>query len=142
MKKTLLAAALAVTPLFLAGQAMAAPVIVNSSLGNIGSAFDNIITGTGSTVTTAQVVNGQSVYNYVDKDGNAATVSVTRTSNGAAANPSGGLQLWRSVAFGRCVEHQSLGLTSWRWRGGSGQYSRLQQRSDLHLLVRRQCLWF
>jgi hypothetical protein len=90
MKKTLLAAALAASPLFLAGQAIAAPVIVNSSLGNIGSAFDNVITGTGSTVVTTQVVSGQSVYNYIDKDGNAATVAVTRTSNGAAASPSGG----------------------------------------------------
>lgn len=90
MKKTLLATALAAAPFLLVGQAFAAPVIVNSSLGNIGTSFDNVITGTGSTVTTAQVVDGQSVYNYTDKDGNAATVSVTRTSNGAAANPSGG----------------------------------------------------
>lgn len=90
MKKTALASALAATALFAAVSANAAPLIVNTALSNISTAFDNVITGTGSTVVTAQVVNGQSTYNYIDKDGNAATVSVTRTSSGAAAFPSGG----------------------------------------------------
>jgi hypothetical protein len=72
-----------------AASAVAAPVVVNSSLPNIPSAFDSIITGTGSTVFTAQVVNGQSVYSFVDADGANATVAVTRTSTGAAALPSG-----------------------------------------------------
>lgn len=67
---------------------MAAPAIYNLSLPNI-STFDNVITGAGETVVTAQVVNGQSVYNYTDKDGNPATVTVTRP-NGTSANPSGG----------------------------------------------------
>lgn len=90
MKKTALASAFAATVLFVAGSVNAAPLIVNTALSNISTAFDNVITGTGSTVVTAQVVNGQSTYNYIDKDGNAATVSVTRTSSGAAAFPSGG----------------------------------------------------
>lgn len=90
MKKIALASALAATALFAAVSANAAPLIVNTALSNISTAFDNVITGTGSTVVTSQVVNGQSTYNYIDKDGNAATVAVTRTSGGAAAFPSGG----------------------------------------------------
>ncbi len=86
MKKTLLSAALVTSGVFAATGAMAAPVVYNLALNNI-SAFDNVITGTGSTVVTAKVVGGQSVYNYIDKDGNAATVTVTRPLSGAAANP-------------------------------------------------------
>jgi hypothetical protein len=89
MKKTALASALAVTALFMATSANAVPVIVNAALSNISTAFDSIITGTGSTVVTSQVVSGQSVYNYTDKDGNPATVTVTRP-NGSAVSPSGG----------------------------------------------------
>jgi MYXO-CTERM domain-containing protein len=74
---------------FGAAQASAAPFIVNTSLANIGSAFDAVITATGASVVTAQVVNGQNVYNYIDIDGNPATVTVTRP-GGAAVNPSGG----------------------------------------------------
>lgn len=87
MKKTLLASALAASALFAAGGAVAAPFIVNTALTGIASGFDNQITATGASVVTAQVVNGQSVYNYIDKDGNPATVSVTRPISGAAANP-------------------------------------------------------
>jgi len=86
MKKHLLSAALVVAGIVSAGSAMAAPVVYNLSLPNI-STFDNVITGTGSTVVTAKVVSGQSVYNYIDKDGNAATVTVTRPISGVAANP-------------------------------------------------------
>ena len=86
MKKQLLSTAFVVAGMMAAGSAMAAPVIYNLSLPNI-STFDNVITGTGSTVVTAQVVSGQSSYNYIDKDGNAATVAVTRPISGAAANP-------------------------------------------------------
>jgi MYXO-CTERM domain-containing protein len=68
--------------------ATAAPVIYNLSLPNI-STFDNVIVGTGSTVVTAKVVQGTSVYNYIDKDGNAATVTVTRPGGGAAGMESG-----------------------------------------------------
>lgn len=78
MKKVLLAAAFVAMPFFLAGQAAATPLIVNTTLGNISTAFDAVITGTGTTVVTSKVVNGQNTYNYVDKDGNAATVAVTR----------------------------------------------------------------
>lgn len=89
MKKTALATALAASALFMTAGANAAPVIVNTALSNITTAFDSIITGTGSTVVTAQVVNGQSTYNYIDKNGNPATVTVTRPT-GAAVSPSGG----------------------------------------------------
>jgi hypothetical protein len=67
----------------------AAPIVVNVALDDIGSAFDSVITGTGSTVITAQVVSGQTVYNYVDKDGDSATVTITRP-DGTSASPSGG----------------------------------------------------
>ena len=89
MRKTALASALAASALFMAASANATPVIVNTALSNIASAFDSIITGTGSTVVTSQVVNGQSTYNYIDKDGNPATVTVTRPISGALASPSG-----------------------------------------------------
>ncbi|MDD2977997.1 PEP-CTERM sorting domain-containing protein [Aquabacterium sp.] len=77
MKKTLLSIALVASNLFTASVATAAPVIYNLSLPNI-STFDNVITGTGATVSTTQVVTGQSIYNYIDKNGNPATVTVTR----------------------------------------------------------------
>lgn len=78
IKQTLVAGAFAAAAFLGSTQVSAAPVIVNTSLGNITTAFDNLITGTGSTVALAQVVFGQNVYNYIDKDGNAATVTVTR----------------------------------------------------------------
>jgi hypothetical protein len=83
------ASALLVASALAGGAASAAPVIYNLALPNI-STFDNVITGTGATVVTAQVVAGQSVYNYLDLNGNPATVTVTRTGTGAAANPAGG----------------------------------------------------
>lgn len=67
-----------------ATSAMAAPVVYNLALPNI-STFDNVITGTGAAVTTAQVTSGASSFNFVDLNGNAATVTVTRTSSGNAA---------------------------------------------------------
>lgn len=88
MKRNLLSAFLA-TSLLSAGSAMATPVVVNSALSDIGTSFDSIITGTGASVITAQVVNGVSTYNYVDLNGDPATVTVTRPS-GAAVSPSGG----------------------------------------------------
>ncbi|WP_284155280.1 PEP-CTERM sorting domain-containing protein [Sulfuricystis multivorans] len=57
--------------------ANAAPVIYNLSLTNI-TTFDNVITGTGSSVLTTQVILGQSTYNYTDQNGNPATVTITR----------------------------------------------------------------
>lgn len=87
MKKALLVAAIAAAPLMMGNQAMATPLIVNTALTGITGAFDNVITGTGATVVIAKVIGGQNVYNYTDKDGNAATVTVTRP-NGTAANPS------------------------------------------------------
>jgi len=89
MKKALIAVAISTTALFAVSNASATPYIVNSALSNIGSSFDSVITGSGSTVVTAQVVNGQNTYNYIDKDGNAASVTVTRP-NGSSASPSGG----------------------------------------------------
>lgn len=72
-----------------ATSALAAPVVYNVALPNI-STFDNVITGTGATVATAQVTSGVSVYNYVDLNNNAATVTVTRSDGSGAANPGGG----------------------------------------------------
>lgn len=89
MKKTTLTRVFAVSALLMATNASAAPVIVNTALSNISTAFDSIITGTGSTVVTAQVVDNQSVYNYTDRNGNPATVTVTRP-DGSAVSPSGG----------------------------------------------------
>lgn len=77
MKQTLLNIAIAASSIFAASTAIAAPVIYNVALPNIAT-FDNVITGTGASVTTAKVLRGQSVYNYIDKNGDAATVSVTR----------------------------------------------------------------
>ena len=79
---------MAVASLVLATSSFAAPVVYNLSLPNI-STFDGVVTGTGSTVVTAQVTN-TNIYNYIDKDGNAATVTVTRTNNGSAAATAGG----------------------------------------------------
>ncbi|MCW8880941.1 MAG: PEP-CTERM sorting domain-containing protein [Sedimenticola sp.] len=88
MFKALRTFTIASAALALSSTAMAAPVVYNLSLPNI-STFDSVITGTGSSVVTAQVVNGQSVYNYIDINSNPATVTVTRP-NGGAASPSGG----------------------------------------------------
>jgi hypothetical protein len=71
------------------GSAFAAPVVYNLALPQI-STFDNVILGTGASVATAQVTNA-SVYNYIDGNGNNATVTVTRTSSGSAANPTAGV---------------------------------------------------
>lgn len=81
-----LLAAMGVIALILPVASNAAPVIYNLALNNI-SVFDNTITGTGSAVVTAPVVLGQGTYNYIDKDGNAATVSVSRPLSGAVATP-------------------------------------------------------
>ena len=86
MKKGLVSAALLASSVFVASSAMASPVIYNLALTNI-SAFDNVITGVGATVSTAQVTLGQSSYSYIDKDGNNATVSISRPISGAAASP-------------------------------------------------------
>jgi hypothetical protein len=71
-----------------AGTASAAPVVYNLALSQI-STFDNTVLRTGAGLSTAQVVAGQSVYNYLDIDGNVATVSITRP-DGSAVSPSGG----------------------------------------------------
>ncbi len=77
------------TALSVGSSAQAAPFVVNSSLTNIGTAFDNVVTAAGSTVTTAQVVANQNSYNYIDKDGNNATVTVTRPNGGTPSSSSG-----------------------------------------------------
>lgn len=80
--------AMAGIALLVSGTAMSAPVVYNLSLNNIPT-FDGIITGTGATVVTSQVVNGQNTYGYTDKDGNPATVSVTRPGGAAPTMSSG-----------------------------------------------------
>jgi hypothetical protein len=82
MEKKLLTSLVA-TALFAVGSASAAPYIVNTSLGNIESGFNDVVFGVGSSVITTQVVRGQNVYDYTDKDGNAATVTVTRPDGSA-----------------------------------------------------------
>lgn len=84
MFKALRKYTIACAALALSSTAMAAPVVYNLSLPNI-STFDSVITGTGASVTTAQVVTNQSVYNYIDINSNPATVTVTRP-NGSAAS--------------------------------------------------------
>jgi hypothetical protein len=86
MNRNLLKAALVASSVLATSGAMAAPVIYNLDLLSI-STFDNVITGTGSTVSTAQVVVGQNVYNYTDKDGNPATVTVTTPGTNNAKDP-------------------------------------------------------
>lgn len=87
MNKNLLSIVLAIA--FLSAEsAIAGPVIVNVALSDIITAFDDLITGTGTSVITTQVVLGTTTYNYIDKDGNAATVTVTR-SNGSTPSFSG-----------------------------------------------------
>lgn len=83
MKKHFLSIALAASGLIAGGSALATPYIVNTSISGIGSGFDSVITATGSTVVTSQVVLGQSVYNYIDKDNNPATVTVSHPNGGA-----------------------------------------------------------
>lgn len=75
--------------LAISAPAMAVPVVYNLSLGNI-SVFDSTITGAGTTVSLAQVVNGQNTYNYTDINSNPATVTITRPDGSAVAAPGGG----------------------------------------------------
>lgn len=85
VKHWLVAAAIGVV---MAPVAIAAPVVYNLAIPNI-STFDNVITGTGSTVQTVQVTGGSSTYNYIDGNGNPATLTITRP-DGSAVSPSGG----------------------------------------------------
>lgn len=83
-------AAVASLALFAAGSSVAAPVVYNLALPNI-STFDNVITATGASVTTSQVTSGASTFSYVDLNGHAATVTVTRTDTGALATADNGV---------------------------------------------------
>lgn len=65
--------------------AHALPSVFNAAIPAGISSFDATIAATGASVSTAQIVTGTSVYNYIDKDGNAATVTITRP-NGSAAS--------------------------------------------------------
>jgi hypothetical protein len=86
MNRTLVASAMLSVVVLSAPSAMAAPVVSNLAITNI-SSWDAIITGTGSVVSTAAVTSGTSVYNYIDKNGNPATVTVTRPISNTAALP-------------------------------------------------------
>lgn len=88
MKFGQILAATALVAAIIAPAANAAPVVYNLAIPNI-STFDNVITGTGATVQTVQVTNGVSVYNYLDGNGVASTLTVTRP-DGSAVTPSGG----------------------------------------------------
>lgn len=78
--------ALGVAALILPAASIAAPVVYNTPATNT-SAFDTIITGTGATVSTVNIVIGSSSYAYTDKNGNPATVTITRP-NGSSVLPS------------------------------------------------------
>ncbi len=102
--------------------ALAAPVISNLALSDIAT-FDAIITGTGATVGLAQVVAGTSVYNYIDKDGNPATVTVTRTGTGTTSPP---VPPVAAVPFGPAYGSNGISLSGAIWdigpsnSGGAG----------------------
>lgn len=80
--KTILAAAISAA--FSTG-AFALPSVFNDAIPAGIASFDATVAATGSTVSTAKIVSGQTVYNYIDKDGNAATVSITRPDGSAAS---------------------------------------------------------
>ncbi|GAB3252836.1 PEP-CTERM sorting domain-containing protein [Chitinimonas naiadis] len=86
MKKYLASAALVVACF---APAIAAPATYNNALNAGKTAFDATVTGTGATVSTVQLNVGQSAYNYIDKDGNNATVTVTRSNGDPIAWDSG-----------------------------------------------------
>ncbi len=70
---------------FAAASSIAAPVVYNLAVTNT-APFDNIITATGATVSTVQINSTDNVYGFTDKNGAAATVTITRP-NGSAASP-------------------------------------------------------
>lgn len=86
IKKLLVA--MGATVLILPIASNAAPVVYNLALPSI-STFDNVITGTGSSVQVVQVVDGSATYNYLDSNNVAQTLTVTRA-GGGAATASGG----------------------------------------------------
>lgn len=88
MKIKKLLAAMGVAALMLPIAVNAAPVVYNLALPSI-STFDNVITGTGSTVQVVQVVDGSATYNYLDVNSVAQTLTVTRA-GGGTATASGG----------------------------------------------------
>ena len=88
MKFKKILAALGTAILIAPAMTMAAPVVYNLALPNI-STFDNVITGTGSSVQVVQVVNGSAVYSYLDSNNVSQTLTVTRTSGGAATASGG-----------------------------------------------------
>ncbi|MCL2876789.1 MAG: PEP-CTERM sorting domain-containing protein [Betaproteobacteria bacterium] len=78
MKKITLVGSFTALALFSASAVNATPYIVNVPLSNIQNKFDDVISATGSPLTTIQVVNGKNVYDFTDNNGNAASVTVTR----------------------------------------------------------------
>lgn len=87
MKKFALTALVGLASLS-AAPAISAPVVYNLALNNLG-VFDNTVTGTGAPLLVTSLTNGRNVYNYLDSNGNAQTVTITRTGSGAAALPNG-----------------------------------------------------
>ncbi|MDR1462394.1 MAG: PEP-CTERM sorting domain-containing protein [Azoarcus sp.] len=89
MKKVTLTCILCSSALFSLSNANAAPYIVNIPLNEIETKFDNVITTTSTSVLPIQVVAGQNVYEYIDKDGNAATLTVTAPDGSTSKRPFG-----------------------------------------------------
>jgi hypothetical protein len=116
VKKLLVAMGVAVLILPVASNA--APVVYNLALPSIGT-FDNVITGTGSSVQVVQVVDGSATYNYQDSNNVAQTLTVTRAGGGAATASGGyssGIQTLSgsvydiSPASGGTIPGQNSGL--------------------------------
>lgn len=99
--------------LLAATSAFAGPVVYNLALPNI-STFDNVITGTGATVSTVQVTSGTNVFGYIDLNGNAATVTVTRSGTGNAANANAG----QYCSNGQCLSGQTWDISPSAAAGG------------------------
>ncbi|WP_222105387.1 PEP-CTERM sorting domain-containing protein [Denitromonas ohlonensis] len=85
LSKTSLKSALAIGVMTASASAFALPNVFNDTIANGISQFDSTVALAGSTVATAQIVSGTSVYNYTDLGGNPATVTITRPDGSAAS---------------------------------------------------------
>lgn len=98
MKKILLSAALMASCIT---SAFAGVATYSDSLAAGRNAFDATVTSTGATVSTVQLVSGTSSYNYIDRNGANATVTITRTDGSAigwsAGYSDGGVSLSGAV---------------------------------------------
>ena len=85
LSKTTFKSVLAIGAMAASASAFALPNVFNDTIANGISQFDSTVALAGSTVATAQIVSGTSVYNYTDLGGNPATVTITRPNGSAVA---------------------------------------------------------